>query len=171
MYQYGSLFIQSEWVGNYTTNAAAATTGPTGAVTRGADQGTLFYQSFYIQGLYFLTGEHRVYDYQKGLVGRVIPNENAFAYRTASGPIFGRGAWQVKNRLNWIDLNDKQIRGGRLLGYTTGFNWFLNPNAKFQFDFDAMHRYAGGGQGAAPSAAFNTYGMIYGFGTRFAADF
>ncbi|HWA98326.1 MAG TPA: porin [Pirellulales bacterium] len=167
MLQYGSLFIQSEYVANWTTNAFTNV-----GNNPGLPQGTVFFQSYYIQAMYFLTGEHRIYDYQKGVVGRVLPYENVFAYRRRSGArIFGRGAVQVGSRLNWIDLNNKAIRGGRLLGNTYALNWFWNPNMKLQLNFDVMHRWAADGQAAAPAAGFDQYGIIYGFGTRFAADF
>ncbi len=71
MLQYGPLFVQSEFVGNFTTNSVAMT-GTSGAVTPGQRLGQLWFYSSYIQVMYFLSGEHRIYDYQKGIVGRVI---------------------------------------------------------------------------------------------------
>jgi phosphate-selective porin OprO and OprP len=168
--------VKSEYVANYTTNAFTAN-----GNARGINEGTVFFQSAYLTTTYFLTGEHRIYDYQKGIVGRVVPYENAFAFRNRlGGSIFGRGAWQAKARLNRIDLNDKDIHGGRLLGTTYGLNWFLNPNMKVQFDFDVTSRNSPGNQGPIAGSlsniygnqtAFDTHGLIYGFGTRFAADF
>ena len=67
--------------------------------------GTLFFYSYYVQVGYFLTGESKAYDYQKGLVGRIIPYENAFGTRTPKGNIFGSGAWQVLGRFQQLDLN------------------------------------------------------------------
>ena len=42
---------------------------------------------------------------------------------------------------------------------------------KMQFNFDIMSRYASDGQGPVAGAGFDQFGLVYGFGTRFAADF
>jgi phosphate-selective porin OprO/OprP len=153
MYQRGPLFVQAEYTGNWTTDAVAfpAGTGSNGAPPNGdphsvlgaRNLGSLYYWGGYFQVMYFLTGEHRIYDYQKSLVGRVIPIENAFWVRGRSGRIFGSGAWQVGYRLNYLDLNQKGVSGGTILGHTFGLNWFFNPNSKLQFNFDIMERNAG----------------------------
>ena len=42
-------------------------------------------------------------------------------------------------RIGWLYLNDgeglNRIQGGVLNGYTIGLNWYLNENAKLQFDY------------------------------------
>lgn len=178
MFQYGPLFIQSEFVANWTTDARATASDPSGiiggtngAVANGQHLGTLYFYNYYIQTMYFLTGEHRIYDYQKGLVGRVIPYENFFGVRRRGnrGSIFGTGAWQVGQRFQYIDLNNGGVVGGRMTGETFCVNWFLNPNMKVQANFDILWRDANGGTLSAGSGG--TEGIIYGFGTRVAADF
>ncbi len=174
MFQYGSLFVQGEFQANWTRGASTLSTtytvpgNPT--LPTGANLGTLFFYSYYLQVGYFLTGESKIYDYQKGLVGRIIPYENAFGTRGSNGPIFGRGGWQVIGRFQQLDLNSKQVVGGRLTDFTFGLNWFLNPNMKIQFNYDLMFRSAG----AAPdggAASAGTPGVINGLGMRYAADF
>jgi phosphate-selective porin OprO/OprP len=168
MFQYGPLFVQSEFIGNFTTNSVALT-GTRGAVANGQVLGDLFFYSTYVQVLYFLSGEHRIYDYQKGLVGRVIPRSNAFYLRNKEGNIFGPGAWQVGARFNYVNLNDSGVAGGTLKGMTYGLNWFLNPNLKIQSNFDVTFRGANGAPNSA--AGEGTAGIIYGYGMRVAADF
>ncbi|HEX7377395.1 MAG TPA: porin [Pirellulales bacterium] len=125
--------------------------------------GTTSYSGYYVEVLYFLTGEHRIYDYQKGLVGRVIPFENAAVVRGANGrPMFLSGAWQIGVRYNYLDLNSKTINGGQLRDVVLGLNWFLNPNMKLQWNVTLAHR-----DGQNNSA----HGDIYGFGMRVAHDF
>lgn len=184
MYQRGPLFVQAEYTGNWTTDAVAfpAGTGSNGAPPNGdphsvpgaTNLGSLYYWGGYCQVMYFLTGEHRIYDYQKALVGRVIPIENAFWVRGRNGRrIFGTGAWQVGYRLNYLDLNQKGVNGGTLIGNTLGLNWFFNPNSKLQFNFDVMQRTARSttANDRINSPGTGVTGFIYGFGMRFAADY
>jgi phosphate-selective porin OprO/OprP len=171
MFQWGSLFVQSEFQANWTRGASTVSgtyTNPTLPV--GTNMGTLFFYSYYVQVGYFLTGESKAYDYQKGLVGRIIPYENAFATHTSKGNIFGTGAWQVLGRFQQLDLNSKEMTGGRLTDFTFGLNWFLNPNMKIQFNYDLMFRYAGAAPNGGPAAA-GTEGVVNGLGMRYAADF
>lgn len=177
MIQRGPLFMQAEYTANWTTNAIVFPTGTIpaqGSPSIGnTNLGTVYFQGGYCQVMYFLTGENRIYDYQKGLVGRVIPNENAFWVKGRNGRIFGTGAWQVGYRINYLDLNDKGINGGTLLGHTVGLNWFLNPNSKLQFNFDVMDRTAASTTANRGTSSVGTGvdGTAYGFGVRFAADF
>ncbi len=43
-------------------------------------------------------------------------------------------------RYNYLDLNDQGLNGGLLNGYTTGLNWFWNPNMKMQFNYNITDR-------------------------------
>lgn len=168
LFQYGPLFVQSEFQANWTTNAVAQA-GTKGDVAPGEQLGQLFFYSSYVQVMYFLTGEHRIYDYQKGLVGRVIPRSNAFYLRGKDGRIFGPGAWQVGARWNYLNLNDKGVNGGALNAMTFGVNWFLNPNMKIQANYDVTFRDANAATNSPLGGG--TEGIIYGFGMRVAADF
>lgn len=77
---------------------------------------------------YFLTGEARPYNRKNGVFGRVKPNQSV-------GKDGGLGAWEIAGRWSYIDLNDANIRGGRLNNLTAGLNWYLNPSTKFQFNY------------------------------------
>ncbi|MCA9013988.1 MAG: porin [Planctomycetaceae bacterium] len=82
----------------------------------------------YTQFGYFLTGESRAYNRKGGVFGRVVPLD---PYNRDGGC----GAWEVAGRWSYIDLNDKNIQGGRLTDLTFGLNWYLNQYTKFQFNY------------------------------------
>lgn len=150
----GPWLFQAEYAATWSTNAFT---------TKGAPQGTVFLDGYYVEALYFLTGEHRLYDYQKGLFGRVIPFENATFVRGANGRrIFMTGAWQLGIRYNEVNLNNKAIQGGMLRDLTLGLNWFINPNMKIQWNVTLSHR---------DDPKNNADGNFYGAGMRLAHDF
>jgi len=84
---------------------------------------------FYVQGSYFLTGEHRKYKKPEGVFSRVRPKRN---FRPLKG---GWGALELGARFSYIDLNDKDIRGGRERNFTAGLNWYLTRNYRFMFNY------------------------------------
>lgn len=133
------------------------------AVTGVVPRGDYMAHGYYFQGLYFLTGEHRAYNRKAGVFDRVKPYENFFLVDTCDGGIgHGWGAWQVGLRYSWLDLRDSGIDGGVVQDVTLGLNWFLNPNAKIQFNGLWCDR-------DAPNAGAD--GQFIGFGTRLAFDF
>jgi phosphate-selective porin OprO/OprP len=90
----------------------------------------------YVQASYFLTGEHRGYKRDFKVFDRVKPFEDFFRVRTGDGVCCGRGAWELKARWSWVDLNEG-LTGTR--GYqddiTAGFNWYWNPYTRMMFDY------------------------------------
>jgi phosphate-selective porin OprO/OprP len=84
--------------------------------------------AFYMYGSYFLTGESRPYRLQTGLFDRLVP-----AHPIAAG---GRGAWEVALRYSEADLDDGDIRGGRLADITAGLNWY--PTAATRWLLNAV---------------------------------
>jgi phosphate-selective porin OprO and OprP len=151
---WGPWLFQAEYAATWATQSVTTANVPVG---------TTFYNGYYVEALYFLTGEHRLYDFQKGLFGRVIPFENAAFVRGSAGrPVFLSGAWQLGVRYNALNLDSKAINGGQLHNVTLGLNWFLNPNMKLQWNVILTHR-----DGQNNTADAN----IYGFGMRLAHDF
>ena len=48
---------------------------------------------------------------------------------------WGWGGWKVAARYSYIDLNSKDITGGRLKDMTLGLNWYVNNYSKIQFNY------------------------------------
>lgn len=146
----------SEYSASFVTNA-------TFPLANGTFRGNVFFQQTYVEALYFLTGEHRAYNRKTGVFDRIVPHENFFFVKDECGRgIFGRGAWQVGARYAFLDLNDSGITGGQLHDVTFGLNWFLNPNMKFQWNYNWTRR---------DGAAATSDGDIHGLGMRMAMDF
>lgn len=121
----------------------------------GAALGDVVFSNWYVQALYFLTGEHREYETKSGVFGRVIPHRNY-------GDNGHLGAWQIGARYNVLDLVDSGVDGGYLEDVTLGLNWFLNPNLKIQTNYCYTIRDAQAGV---------EHGDYDGVGTRLAWDF
>jgi phosphate-selective porin OprO/OprP len=154
---YGSWTMQAEYLVSGLQDArSAAAAPPVGNVT---------YHGGYFQILYFLTGESDNYNKKTGAFDRVLPTESFFRVRDESGSICrGSGAWQIGARYNYLDVNDQGLNGGILHDISAGVNWFLNPNAKLQFDYSALYR-------DAPLAAGLGDGWVHSWGSRLAFDF
>jgi phosphate-selective porin OprO/OprP len=158
---FGPLLLQGEFVGSYVQDIAG-----------GPQYGTYFTNGYYVEALYFLTGEHREYEnrFGGGAFGRVVPHENAFLVRDCNGSwLFGRGSWQVGARYSKADLRDSGIDGGIVQDMTLGLNWFLNPNTKIQWNYVMTWRDAPGTAGVNNPLLGD--GEIHGFGMRVAHDF
>jgi len=95
----------------------------------------LYFPGAYVQAGYFLTGEHRPYNRAAGAIDRIIPFENFFRVGTDRGICTGRGAWELTGRWSFVDLNDKNVRGGNINDLTLGVNWFMNPYTKMVFNY------------------------------------
>ncbi len=126
---------------------------------------TVTYHGGYAQVGYFLTGENDHYNKQSGAFERVTPYSNFFKPNRCGG-ISGCGAWQVMFRYNYLDLNDQALNGGILSAYTTGLNWFWNPNMKMQFNCNITDRNVSQVTGRETGS-----GNVYSYGSRIAMDF
>jgi phosphate-selective porin OprO and OprP len=87
------------------------------------------FQSYYVLGSYFITGENRPYRRTTGVFDRVIPKRS---FLDGHG---GPGAWEVAMRYSNIDLNDGPVTGGKLNDWTFGVNWYLNPVTRFTLNY------------------------------------
>jgi phosphate-selective porin OprO and OprP len=123
---WGPAMFQSEYVASFHQDVENPRTGY---------EGHFFSQGWYVETLYFLTGDNRPYDRQMGVFGRVTPAE-AFSM---AGPrvdeVHGRGAWHMGARYALLDLRDDGIDGGVIQDVTLGLNWILNPNCKLQWNY------------------------------------
>jgi phosphate-selective porin OprO and OprP len=125
----------------------------------GTANGTAFVWSAYAELHWFLTGEHREYNRDTAVFGRVVPKSPLDWSRAG---FTGTGAWQLALRYGYLDLDTAGVAGGRSHTVTAGANWFLNPNMKVQFNYFVSAR-----SGFGPPAD----NLIHGFATRLAIDF
>lgn len=79
----------------------------------------------YVDVSWFITGEHRGYKH------------GAFSRPKVKNPVFegGMGAFQIAARLDYIDLSDKDIMGGKQTSYIFGANWHLNNHVRFMANY------------------------------------
>ena len=139
----------------------------------------------YVQASYFLTGENRVYLRDIGGFGRVRPLEPFYflprnGLGSGLGSIFGKGAWELAARLDYVDLDSaafgafsgvKGVSGSSVAAIPSvglerdvllGINWYLNPNAKVQWNYTHAVRDV-----ASPSLS----GDVDAFAMRLTLDF
>jgi phosphate-selective porin OprO/OprP len=135
-----------------------------GAGTPGAD-----YNGWYAETGYFLTGEHKGYKKSTHTMDRTKINEPFFSVYTCDGICRGWGAWELKARYSYVDLNDGVNVGGRLEDFSTGVNWYLNSYCRIMFDY--VHAISESQPATALGAAGATGGTANEFGTRFQIDF
>jgi phosphate-selective porin OprO and OprP len=150
----GPWTLQSEYFCTFIHDAVF----PNDPPPTGIPRGTLFYQGTYVELLYFLTGEHRAYDRRTAVFDRVVPLRNFNVWVDSHG----WGAWQVGVRYGYLDLQNKGVNGATLNDIVLGLNWFINPNAKIQWNLALDHR---------DSTPPGSSGWTYIFGARLALDF
>jgi phosphate-selective porin OprO/OprP len=150
---FGPLSFQSEYYGSWINDVQTIT-----ASGKTLPQGNVFLYSWYAEAHLFLTGEHRAYNRNSGVFGAVKPLRPV---EWTKDGFTGWGAWQITARYSYLDLNDKQVNGGRINDMTLGVNWFLNQWMKVQGNFFLADRDV-----ANPAGT----GGVYGFGTRLALD-
>lgn len=165
----GPLSIQAEYIASQVQGVTSYVTPLTGPTPAKIGERSFFSQAAYVQAMYFLTGEYRPYGkntvHSSGPAPtRVVPHRNYFWVpgHGGSGNPFSAGAWQVGARYSYNDLTDGAIAGGVTNEVTFGLNWFLNPNMKFQWNYDIGYRTLTGG---------TSDGYYNGFGMRMAFDF
>ncbi len=96
---------------------------------------SLLFPGAYCQVGYFLTGEHRPYNRVQGAIDRVKPFTNFFCVPGKGDNCTGWGAWEIAARWSFIDLNDRNIQGGKETDFTAGVNWFWNAYTKMVFNY------------------------------------
>lgn len=81
---------------------------------------------------WFATGEHKNYSKSKTFFDEVTPKRNL-------GQDGGFGALEFAIRYSSIDLNYKDLEGGKMEDITFGINWYLNPATKIAFNYINSH--------------------------------
>ncbi len=83
---------------------------------------------YYGYASYFLTGESRNYKSKTGAWDRLKPKRN-FDMKG------GWGAWELAAGYDYLDLNDKTIKGGRAAVAKFGVNWYPNSHLKMMANY------------------------------------
>ena len=129
----GPLSFQTEAMVNFVNQTPGVAIGPLQTVNFDNGTSMAILKGAYGQVGYFLTGEHRPYDRKAGALDRIIPKSNFSPVNHDDQK--GWGAWEVAGRWSYLDLNDKNVRGGTINDLTAGLNWYLNPFWKMQFNY------------------------------------
>jgi phosphate-selective porin OprO and OprP len=107
----------------------------------------------YLGASYFLTGERRTYDAERGVFDRVEVERPL----QDGGP----GAWELAARADYIDLNSDGVKGGEQISYIGGVNWYLNDYVRFMLDGAITQVFNARDSAAAVDGSSN---LIYGAG-------
>ena len=89
---------------------------------RRSQESDLSFNSWFVMGSYFFTGESRNYDQNYGVFGSVKP------FRPS-------GAWELGLRYAAMDLNDQEVIGGEMNNWTLGLNWYINTEWKMAINY------------------------------------
>ncbi len=134
--QIGPFMLEGEYTNAFVHRMGTQSFVQADGTTVQVAQGTVRFSGWNIQTRYLLTGEHHFYDVRDGQFGSVKP---CSAY----------GAFEIAARYDFVDLNDKNVRGGTQHDVTVGLNWFLNQQVRFSANYirasihpanDAQHR-------------------------------
>lgn len=85
------------------------------------------FDSFYVYGSWFPTGEHRPYKTSAGAFDRLKPRRP-----WGDG---GAGAWEVAVRYSSLDLADAGLAGGQVDDVTLGLNWYPYANVRWMLNY------------------------------------
>ena len=89
-------------------------------------QGTLKFWGAYVNASWFLTPDSRNYDLGQG---QFVPQQVAKPLHSA-----GRGAIELAARASYVDLEDRDVNGGRQLNLSLGANWYLSDDLRFSIN-------------------------------------
>jgi phosphate-selective porin OprO/OprP len=132
---WGPLTLQAEYTATLIHDARQAVTS---AGVPGPPQGTLFFQGYYTEMMWLLTGESRKWNTNIYQFDRVIPRRPFHLKRTECDGR-GFGALELAARYSYADVSNKAIQAGRLDSVTLGVNWYLNASVRFQLNYDYTH--------------------------------
>ena len=96
----------------------------------------LTFDGGYVYAGWVLTGEHRIYEFKKGIYKNPKPE-----YLVGQG---GIGAWELAVRFSSLNLTDRNVVGGQQRDFTAGLNWYPIPNMKFMANYIKVLEVRGG---------------------------
>ena len=88
----------------------------------------------YLELGWFLTGEVRPYNHQRGFFDHVEPIKNLMGRNPFNKDRPG-GALEFTGRFSTVDLNDGLVTGGELRNLSAGMNWYLNANNRVSVNY------------------------------------
>jgi phosphate-selective porin OprO/OprP len=91
--------------------------------------GALTFWGFYLAAGWMLTGESRPYDRRTGVFRPVVPRQ-PFSIRRRQ-----LGAWEWGVRWSYVDLDDGDVRGGRMGILGTGLSWYLDRHWRVTIEY------------------------------------
>lgn len=107
--------------------------------------GTYKFSGYSFQFSYFLTGEHYHW----------LPFFGVYIPQSPRRPLNqgGTGAWQVAARFSGVNLNDRNVSGGKEQEVTLGVNWIPVQHVKFMLNYtDVLQTKGGQHSGVKPSS-------------------
>jgi phosphate-selective porin OprO/OprP len=124
----GPFWTQSEWYG---------------AIVPQFGGGPVFLRGFYTSCGCFLTGEHRVYEQETGVLGPVAVSRPVLRGAEARDRPHGWGAWELTARFSYLNYFDSDMPPGpvgqnigiRLPQATFGVNWYLADRMRLMFNY------------------------------------
>lgn len=129
--QWGALVFDAEYTTSY--------------VHRIGDlEGALSFAGWNLEGRYMLTGEHLLYEVEYGNFCSLVPN--GFW-----------GAVELAARYDVVNLNNKNLFGGREHNATVGLNWYLNENVRFSLNYVRANIHPGSAAAIAENMPPNTF--------------
>ncbi|MXV53237.1 hypothetical protein GS399_19905 [Pedobacter sp. HMF7647] len=90
--------------------------------TASTPQGSETFKGYYFTGSWVLSGEQRPYDKKAAYARRVKPEAT-------------HGAWEVVARISNVDLDSKDIKGGKLVKFYGGLNWWATQYWRMAFGY------------------------------------
>jgi len=80
----------------------------------------LSFAGYYVMSSYFLTDSHYKYSVKNG---------------TPSSIVNQKGAFELASKFSNLDLNNKDVVGGKLKSYDFGLNYYLDDSTKFMINY------------------------------------
>ncbi len=124
--QFGPLILEGEYSEVYVRRKFPLPPTPLARAILAAQplpyQGHVRFRGYNFQFRYLLTGEVHEYDARDGAFGKV----------NITSPY---GAFEVAARYDFLNLNDKDVRGGSQHNVTVGLNWYITQEVRFSTNY------------------------------------
>jgi phosphate-selective porin len=113
----------------YMDGPLTLTTEASGTRLTGSQTNASNFWGWYASAGWFLTGEQRGYNKQKGAVDSVLLPKHDFEWKHPTW-----GAWEVAARYSYLDLSSGAVNGGTMNIAMLGLNWYWNRYVRWMFN-------------------------------------